>query len=123
MEMIRNIIFAVLFFLLGGSAAWVARGEYDKYFMLEGRFHVVSHANQDYQVILEFPSGKDVEFELKQNGTFDFVMPETGEGAILVIIDGDVHDSIGYVTSTNSLIVLTISDNQTTFSQIFPSLK
>jgi hypothetical protein len=36
--------------------------------------------------------------------------------------DGENRDQVGYVTSMNSIVVLVIGEEQTEFSQIFPSL-
>lgn len=108
--------------LIGGVCAWILRGEYDKHFMMEGHFHVVSNAKQDHEVVLEFPSGKQVDFNLKKGSSFRFKQLDTGEGSVAVSIDGKVRDQVGYVTSKNSIVVLVIGDQETGFSQIFPSL-
>lgn len=108
--------------LIGGVCAWILRGEYDKHFMMEGHFHVVSNAKQDHEVVLEFPSGKQVDFNLKKGSSFRFKQLDTGDGSVAVSIDGKVRDQVGYVTSKNSIVVLVIGDQETGFSQIFPSL-
>jgi hypothetical protein len=114
------IIIAPLLF--GGFCAWMLRGEYDKHFMMEGHFHIVSNAKLDHKVDLNFPSGKHLGFNLKKGGSFDFKLPDTGEGSITISIDGMVRDHVGYVTSMNSIVVLVIGEEQTEFFQIFPSL-
>ena len=122
MRIVRTVFLSGVLVLIGGAFAWFARGEYDKHFMMEGHFHIVSRADQDHEVVLKFPSGKQVDFNLKKNGSVDFVITDTGEGSITVIVDGRVRDQVGYVTSMNSIVVLIIDEDHTGFSQIFPSL-
>ena len=112
---IVSILFSSLF-------SWILRGEYDRHFMMEGYFHIVSNANQDHEVTLKFPSGKQMVFSLKKGSSVDFKLSDTGEGSIAVSIDGKIRDHVGYVTSMNSIVVLVIGEEQTEFSQIFPSL-
>lgn len=90
--------------------------------MMEGHFHIMSNAKLDHKVGLNFPSGKHLIFNLKKGGSVDFKLPDTGEGSITISIDGVVRDHVGYVTSMNSIVVLVIGEEQTEFSQIFPSL-
>jgi hypothetical protein len=108
--------------LIGGLCAWMLRGEYDRIFMMEGHFHIMSNAKLDHRVDLHFPSGKHLSFNLKKGGSVDFKLPDTGEGSIAVSIDGVERDHVGYVTSMNSIVVLVIGEEQTEFSQIFPLL-
>ncbi|MDC0368512.1 hypothetical protein OAN13_02345 [Opitutales bacterium] len=108
--------------VVGSLLAWVIRGAYDQHFMMEGYFHVVSNAKQDHEIGLKFPSGKQMDFTLKKGSSVDFKLSNTGEGSITVAIDGTVRDQVGYVTSMNSIVVLVIGDEETEFSQIFPSL-
>lgn len=102
--------------------AWIARGVYDQHFMLEGYYHVVGSSKKDQKIILGFPSGQKVKFELKKQGVFDFKLKETGEGSISVSVNGAMREKVGYVTSMNSMIVLVIGDKEVSFTQIFPSL-
>ncbi|MEH2256972.1 hypothetical protein [Nostoc sp.] len=122
MKSAKIALFIVISVLVSGFFAWIARGEYDKHFMMDGYFHVVSNANQDHEVILGFPSQKQINFSLKKGGSLDFKLDDTGEGSITVSIDGKVRDQIGYVTSMNNIMLLVVGDEQTEFSQIFPSL-
>lgn len=69
---------------------------------------------------LTFPSGKQTGFNLDKNGICMFQLPDTGEGAISVFLDGKERDKVGYVTSMNSITVLVIGEKETEFSQIFP---
>ena len=98
------------------------RGEYDKHFMMEGHFHIMSTASRDHDVVLKFPSGERAGFNLKKNRSLNFKQTNTGEGSITVTIDGKDRDKIGYVSSMNNIVIIAIGDNQTRFSQIFPSL-
>ena len=109
--------------MLSGVLTWVIRGEYDRHFMMEGAFHVVSHSSKAHEILLKFPSGKTKEFKLEAGAVTDFRLMETGEGSIMVSLDGEFRDLVGYVTSMNSMIVLVIGEETTGFSQIFPSLK
>ena len=109
-------------FIVGWLCAWLLRGEIDKQFMMEGHFHIVSTASQNFDVVLKFPSGEYERFDLKSGGTYSFKQTETGEGSITIVINGADREQVGYVTSLNSIVVLTVSDNKTSFSQIFPSL-
>jgi hypothetical protein len=106
-------------FILVGATAWVGRGLYDEIFMMEGRFHVISLADKDHDVVLDFPSGKRVELELAKGATTDFQLLNTGEGSITITVDGKKRDEVGYVTSINGTIVLTIAADDTGFSQIW----
>ncbi|MCC5661521.1 hypothetical protein LC608_32150 [Nostoc sp. XA010] len=118
----KTALFIVISLFVSGLLTWIGRGEYDKDFMMNGYFHVVSNANQDHEVVLGFPSQKLQKFSLKKGGSFDFKLDDTGEGSISVSIDGKVRDKIGYVTSMNNTVVLVVGDERTEFSQIFPSL-
>ncbi|NES85804.1 MAG: hypothetical protein F6K10_32890 [Moorea sp. SIO2B7] len=109
-------------FVTGSLLSWVIRGMYDQNFMMEGYFHVVSNAKQDREIALRFPSGKQVDFTLKKGSSFDFKLSNTGEGSIAIVIDGTLREQVGYVTSMNSMVVLVIGNEQTHFSQVFPSL-
>lgn len=114
------IVIASLF--ISGVSAWILRGEFDKHFMMEGYFHIVSNAQQDYEVGLKFPSGEQIQFDLKAGSSFGFRQLDTGEGDVTVFIDGEIRDQVGYVTSMNNIVVLVIGEQRTEFSQIFPAL-
>jgi hypothetical protein len=122
MKSAKTALFIVISLFVSGLLTWIARGEYDKHFMMNGYFHVVSNANQDHEVILEFPSQKEMNFSLKKGSSFNFKLDDTGEGSITVSIDGKVRDKIGYVTSMNNIVLLVVGNERTEFSQIFPSL-
>jgi hypothetical protein len=112
----------VLSLFIGGLFSWILRGEYDEHLMMEGHFHIVSNTKQDHRVTLRFPSGKQMDFNLKKGDSVDFKLYETGEGSIAVSIDGNLRDHVGYVTSMNSIVVLVIGEEETLFSQIYPLL-
>ena len=121
--MIKAMILFATTALLSGVFAWLIRGVYDRHFMMEGAFHVVSHSSKAHEILLKFPSGKTKEFKLGPGAVTDFRLMETGEGAITVSLDGAFRDTVGYVTSINDIVVLVIGDETTGFSQIFSSLK
>jgi hypothetical protein len=122
MKIAKSFLIIIAAFTIGGVCTWILRGEYDKHLMMEGHFHIISTASQHHDVILKFPSGEQVDFNLKKGGSHNFNLTNTGEGSIAVAINGKDRDQIGYVTSMNSIVVLAIGDKQTEFSQIFPSL-
>lgn len=118
----KKILLLTACFLTGAVLAWLVRGLVDAHHLMDGHFHVISYTNKDHHVTLEFPSGKQVSFLLKKRAAVDFLLTGTGEGSIIVSIDGTIRDRVGYVTSMNSLVILTIGEQQTGFSQVFPSL-
>jgi hypothetical protein len=122
MKYAKTGLILIVFLLIGGLCAWMLRGEYDRLFMMNGHFHLVSNAKLDHRVDLHFPSGKNLRFNLKKHGFADFKLNDTGEGAIAVFIDGLERDHVGYVTAINGIVVLVIGEEQAEFSQIFPSL-
>jgi hypothetical protein len=109
---------AVVALCLTAAAAWTARGFHDEHFLLEGRVHVINHAQVGRRVTLSFPSGASTELDLPARGSVDLLVPETGEGSIRVAIDGVERDEVGYVTSINDPIVLVVGEHATTFSQV-----
>jgi hypothetical protein len=119
MKRSRSAVMAVAVFVGGAVSAWFARGAYDRIFPLEGHVHVVSHAQRDHKVGLTFPSGKRIDLELPRGASVDTEAHGTGEGSIEVSIDGQHVKDVGYVTSRNPAIVLTVGDGNVTFSQIF----
>ena len=90
---------------------------------MEGHFHVTNHSDKNVDVELQFPSGAKVDRELQGSGSVDFRINNTGEGSIKVLVNGKVIDSVGYVTSMNSIVILSVSETRVGFSQIFPGLK
>ena len=114
---------AIILFLSGAITglilAWIARGVYDRYFFMEGSFHVVNHSSAAHNISLRFPSGKTKAFSMKPGSSQDFRINDTGEGSITVNVDGSDRDQVGYVTSSNNMIVLVIGDDHSGFSQVF----
>jgi len=116
----KNKIFLIFTGLVMGLLAWSARGFYDELTLLEGHFHVVNHSEEEVEVSVKFPSGKSFEGTISRLGSVDFVVQETGEGSVEVTLNGKIVKKVGYVTSMNNIVVLTISPENVTFSQIFP---
>ena len=112
------VVMFVIIAVTGSS--WILRGFYDRIFMYEGHFHITSTASEDYDIELSFPSGQSYSFGLPSLGSHTFVMTETGEGGIQVMIDGKVREKVGYVTSMKEICVLSIGDRAVVFSQLFP---
>lgn len=122
MKTIKALLLTLASLIVGLLCAWVLRGEFDRHFMMEGHFHIVSTASENFDVVLNFPSGENESFKLKSGGTYSFKQTNTGEGSIAVVLNGKQRDEVGYVTSLNDIIVLTVGDKETGFSQIFPLL-
>ena len=45
---------------------------------------------------------------------------KTGEGSIDVTIDGTGKDDVGYLTTMNGMVILTVAENSIIFSQFSP---
>lgn len=105
--------------LLVCLAAWIARGVFDEIFMMNGHIHVINHSQDDVRITLEFPSGERREIDLKKNGSTDLEVSNTGEGSITVLAGDKITDRVGYVTSLNRPIILCISEEDVSFSQIY----
>jgi hypothetical protein len=100
------------------GAAWFGRGLYDRLFMLEGQIVVVNATAEDHMVRIVFPANEEMEINLKAGDSSRSLVGKTGEGPIDVTIDGTPRDEVGYVTSMNGLIILTIDEDRVIFSQI-----
>lgn len=120
MRLAKTAFLLLVSFFVGGGMAWFIRGKYDQIFLIEGHFHVVSASSQDHEVILQFPSGKKLDFTLTREGSFNFVVQETGEGSITVIVDDKMPIQVGYVTSLNGLVILVIDEDKTVYSLFSP---
>ena len=116
--MIKAMILLLIAVMLGGTLSWLVRGEYDRVFMMEGVFHVVSHSSEAHQILLKFPSRKTKKITLDPGAVTNFRLKGTGEGYIAVNLDGEARDEVGYVTSMNGIVVLVIGEKTTNFSQI-----
>ena len=114
----------VAVFLLSISivAAGLGRGFYDRMFMLEGQVVVVNASNDERAIRIAFPAGEKMEVTLKAGGSSRFVVGKTGEGSVAVSVDGVRKDEVGYVTSRNGMIMITVADDRVVFSQI-PALQ
>jgi len=108
----------VILFPIFVAATWFGRGLYDKLFMLEGQVVVVNATAEDHTVRLVFPAGEEMEVDLKAGVSSRSVVGKTGEGAVDVTIDGTPRDEVGYVTSMNGLIILTIDEDRVIFSRV-----
>lgn len=104
----------------GVMIGWFARAIYDKLFFLEGTILVVNCTDQTLDITLDFPSGTSKQMTLNPKASHEYVETNTGEGDISVSIPGRTPENVGYVTTMNDIIVLSIDDNNTTFSQILP---
>ena len=118
--MLKAIILFTSGAMMGLILAWIARGVYDRHFMMEGSFHVVNHSKASHNISLRFPSGKTKALAMAPGSSQDFRLYDTGEGSITVNVNGSDRDQVGYVSSLNSMIVLVIGEKHTGFSQVFP---
>jgi len=84
-----------------------------------GHIHIISHLDTDHFITLEFPSGEKRVIELAEKQSVDLKVSNTGEGSITVYVDETIIDRVGYVTSWNNPIVLSIKKDGVTFSQLF----
>ena len=123
MRILKTAGSLILVGLIGAAIAWFARGIWDEQFLMEGHFHVTNHSDKNVDVELQFPSGAMFDCELQGSGSADFRINNTGEGSVKVLVNGKVVDSAGYVTSMNSIVILSVSETRVGFSQIFPGLK
>jgi hypothetical protein len=102
------------------GATWFGRGTYDRLFMMEGRILVVNSTDTPHKIQVSFPSGKNLNFDLAGGAASEAHVEATGEGSVRVVVDGTRSEDIGYVTSRNSMVVLTVSDSKIVFSQLNP---
>lgn len=122
MKYLKTIILILIFGVIGIFMGWLFRGIYDNAFMMNGYFHILNNTKNDHAIALKFPSGKIIAFNIKADRSIDQKIMDTGEGGIIVTIDGKDRAPVGYVTTMNNPIVLVINDDSISFSQIFPSL-
>lgn len=116
----QRILFVLILLVVVGVLAWITRGMYDHLLMLDGRFVVVNCTDHPLDVTLDLPSGNQITFTIKAQASHTFTDTATGEGAIGVSIPGRPTESLGYVTSMNGIIILSIDDDSVTFTQEFP---
>jgi len=102
------------------ATTWLGRGLYDKLFMLEGQLFVVNATAEDHMITLTFPLGEEVKIDLNAGDSSRFVIGKTGEGSIDVTIDGVAKGDVGYLTSMNGMVIITIAEDSVIFSQFSP---
>ena len=88
-------------------------------FLLEGQVLVINATAEAHTIHLAFPSGQEVELDLKGGACSRVFVGKTGEGSIVVTIDGDREEEVGYVTSQNGMIVIAVAQDRVTHSQVF----
>ena len=108
----------VILLLIVVAVTWLVRGFYDRLFFLEGQVVVVNATAVDHTIRFAFPAGEVMEVDLEAGNSFRFGVDETGEGSIGVTIDGARREDVGYVTSMNGMVVLTIDEDRVIFSQV-----
>lgn len=120
---IRPIIGVLVFLfalLTGGGAGFIVRGVYDRLTMVEGLVHVVNATRSLQGVEVVFPSGHREPLSLVAGAAATFRAGGMGEGSIGVKIDGREEEAVGYVTSQNGMVVLTVGEEAVAFSQVLP---
>ncbi|MDA7678315.1 hypothetical protein N8577_03610 [Akkermansiaceae bacterium] len=113
-------ITVMILLLIFVAATWLGRGLYDKLFMLEGQVFVVNATAEDHTIKLTFPLGEELKVNLKAGDSSRCVIGKTGEGSIDVTIDGTGKDDVGYLTTKNGMMILTIAEDSVIFSQFSP---
>ena len=113
-------ITVMILLLIFVAATWLGRGLYDKLFMLEGQVFVVNATAENHTIKLTFPLGEELKVNLKTGDSSRFVIGKTGEGSIDVTIDGTGKDDVGYLTTKNGMMILTIAEDSVIFSQFSP---
>ncbi|MDP6988159.1 MAG: hypothetical protein QF903_01605 [Planctomycetota bacterium] len=103
--------------VVAAGIAWVARGIYDEIAMDEGVFHVVNAAATQRTIELALPSGERRSAVIESGQAVDFHVENAGEGAVSVMADAEVVDSVGYVTTHNGLVVIVVQSDRALFSQ------
>ena len=114
---IRTIALVILLPVLV-TATWFGKGLYDRIFMLEGHVVVVNATAEDHKIQCSFPSGQKLEVALKAGTSLRSLVGKTGEGSVDIVIDGTRREEVGYVTSMNGLIILTIGEDRIVLSQV-----
>ena len=113
-------ITVMILLLVFVATTWLGRGLYDKLFMLEGQVFVVNATAENHTIKLTFPLGEELKVNLKAGDSSRFVIGKTGEGSIDVTIDGNGKDEVGYLTTKNGMMILTIAEDSIIFSQFSP---
>jgi len=113
-------ITVMILLLVFVATTWLGRGLYDKLFMLEGQLFVVNATAEDHMITLTFPLGEEVKIDLNAGDSSRFVIGKTGEGSIYVTIDGVAKGDVGYLTSMNGMVIITIAEDSVIFSQFSP---
>lgn len=78
-------------------------------FLGSGLIRTVNYSNKTHDIKLNFPSGEQRLFTLKPNEFKDIVVSKTGEGSIGVELINVSNTDIGYVTSYNNPILISIN--------------
>ena len=105
--------------------SWIARGEYDRIFMLEGRFMIVNASAQERHIGVRFPSGKHFEATIAAGGSRTIEVENTGEGGLQITVDGKARtdkNGHGYVTSMNHPTVVVVGDDHLSVHAIIPRM-
>lgn len=113
-------ITVMILLLVFVATTWFGRGLYDKLFMLEGQVLLVNATAEDHTIKLTFPLGEELKVDLKAGDSSRFMIGKTGEGSIDVTIDGTGKDDVGYLTTMNGMVILTVAENSIIFSQFSP---
>ena len=103
--------------LLGG---WGLRGIYADLFLLENRFQLVNASEQERELRVKFPSGESFTASLDAGGSVEFEIRDTGEGSITVLERGQQLGSAGYVTTSNPLTIISVTQKTVYTTQVFP---
>ncbi|MGB0580933.1 MAG: hypothetical protein ACPGVU_14625 [Limisphaerales bacterium] len=100
------------------AATWMGRGMYDRVFLLEGQVLVINATGEKHAIKLAVPVGEEVKLDLKGGASSRLLLGRTGEGSVAVNIDGTRKEEVGYVTSQNGMIIITVTEDRVIFSQV-----
>ena len=118
-KLISKLILWFIIAVLFTAAGWFSKGAWDSVFYLHGRVHIVNTLSTKPDVSLTFPSGEIFELKFDKAHSKNIYVGNTGEGSISVVVDGEKIKCDSYVTSVNGLIVITITNEEAIFSQVF----
>lgn len=110
--MTKKIFLGIAAGIILCGTGWLACLVYTKITLLEGKFFIINNTEKDANIVIRFPSGRTHNFLVRSNWKMDFTEKNTGEGSIQINLNGTHLKPIGYVTSYNSLTILSLSEGK-----------
>ena len=90
------------------AGIWLARELYLEFFTDSAIIRMTNFSEQEVAVELIFPSSERIEFHLDEKAYHDLQVAHTGEGSISVRINENEKILIGYVTTINTPMLISI---------------